>query len=399
MKNENKELDKFIHDPKYRNRILNKIRSDSLNQFKREEKELSKKVVALRNERLKVSKRIEKSRWERIASSSLYVNMTEGKIQIGNSQYLFSSIKGATLDIQTGSRYVTKDNSKSKKHVSVGGAIIGGAVAGPVGAAIGGSSLGKTTTKGSSITEEIPTCTRMAVAVDIDGFCVQIPIISSSVDLSGYSYQSSYNRAESIISKLMELSHTPVPESFTPICEMPEILKISDELSKKEFELSDKRKEGPKFSIPNIYRTEESSSMTDQEYLEFLKKMDVKRENDTKEEEEARKAEAKRKREESIEHTKEYVSNIDFKKAAKNTTNIIFSIIFWLLSLFSAFMSFGCIILGSIVSFLFYLSGTIIINPLFHKFLRKRNSKMKIWVFVVLYFVVFIIGAMFFPSA
>lgn len=121
---EEKEKIKFENDPKYREKVIAKVHKeqDALynKRIKQAENERDSLVVA----RTQEINRIVNDRWENIANGKLMVNRTEGKIRISNSESLFSSIRGASVNMQPGVRVVTTEQSKSKKHTSIGGAIV-----------------------------------------------------------------------------------------------------------------------------------------------------------------------------------------------------------------------------------------------------------------------------------
>ncbi len=62
---------------------------------------------ALSKKRTREITRIANDRWESLAGGSIGVNRTEGKIQINNTTVLFSSIRGAEMNMMTGCRVVT----------------------------------------------------------------------------------------------------------------------------------------------------------------------------------------------------------------------------------------------------------------------------------------------------
>lgn len=96
----------------------------------------------------------------------------------------------------------------------MGWAVAGGVVAGPVGAVVAGTTLGKTKTKGSSVSNQIPTCDHLGVFVTIDGFVQEVVFISSPVDQTSPAFSRAQRDAQNLIAQLSVLSRTPVPESF-----------------------------------------------------------------------------------------------------------------------------------------------------------------------------------------
>ncbi|MGB4659761.1 MAG: hypothetical protein WBI07_11300 [Mobilitalea sp.] len=115
MTGNEKELNKFIMNLEYREKVIKRVHKEQdtlyYNRIKQLENE-SDKLIKLRTHEIS---RITNSRWEKIARGKLLVNHTEGKIKINQTDTLFSSIKGAELNIQTSYRVVTHETSKSKK--------------------------------------------------------------------------------------------------------------------------------------------------------------------------------------------------------------------------------------------------------------------------------------------
>ena len=149
--NEEKELMKFISNPTYREKTIMKIHKERDAQYNHNVKAVENDINKLTKERTNEITRIANARWEIIANGKFAINRTEGKAKINQTDVLFSSIKGAEMNAQQGFRVITTDNSKTKKHASVGGALVGGALFGPIGAMAGGVGLGKTKTKGSCV--------------------------------------------------------------------------------------------------------------------------------------------------------------------------------------------------------------------------------------------------------
>ena len=277
LANGEKELNKFMLDLKYREKVLLQIRKNEDRKYQKRIKDIEKEKDDFLKTRQSKIRNIEYSRWESLAYGKIKINKTEGKIIIENQMFLFSSVKGAEINIQTGFRMETREKLNSKKHPSIGGAIVGGAFAGPVGAVVGGVGFGKTKTKGKTVSNSIPTCTHIGVIVNIDGFPLEVTLISSQIDKNSTRYSSTVNEAQEIISKLRLISKTPVPQKFIRVEEEQaikdidkKIEEINDKLS---FAISDK----PTYSRPLIYKPEEYSNMSDQEYLEYLAEEDEKR--------------------------------------------------------------------------------------------------------------------------
>lgn len=113
MANEERELYKFVNDPKYRDKVIAKIHKNDDNAYNKRIKQIEKERDVLSKSRTKEIIRIANARWEKLADGKIMVNRTEGKIQINNSIALFSSIQGAELNMMVGSRIVTTENTQT----------------------------------------------------------------------------------------------------------------------------------------------------------------------------------------------------------------------------------------------------------------------------------------------
>lgn len=355
MGKEDKELSRFILEPKYREKVISKIRKKEDKQYKNNIKLIESEKQKLLKLKQKEISRIEDSRWEVLAGGQLKINRAEGKIKVNDSEVLFSSIQGAEVNIQNGFRTETKDNSKSKKHTSIGGAIVGGVVAGPVGAVVGGVGLGKTKTKGSSVSNQIPTCVHMGILISIDGFTTEITILSSQVDQSSFRYSSAYNEAQNLVSKLRMISQIPVPKAFIRVDEEETVKNIDKQIQETNQKLEHAIEAKPTYRLPIMYRTEEQRFMSDEEYLKYLQEEDVKRENS--------KVYNKKKQRES---TFEEDGRLKIKKKEKiqNTKNtsasIIKKVILWAMTVFCLFIAIPSIC-GALQGILGILSGIIML--------------------------------------
>ena len=279
MTKEEKELSRFVADPKYREKMLEKSK-------KEEDKQYQNNVKMAQNERDRLIYirqqeiyRIENSRWEVYANGQLRINWTEGCVLVNNNRVLFSSVRGAQLNLQDGFRTETTETSTTKKNPSIGGAIAGGIIGGKTGAVIGGAGLNKARTTTNSYTNSIPICNHMGVVIDVDGFKQEVIIINSQVDQSSKIYMSAYNEAQHIIMRLREVSRTPVPQSFIPANEMQSVKDIEKQIDIANEKLNFAINRRPQYKIPPKYRTIDQSYMTDEEYLNYLREEDMKRSN------------------------------------------------------------------------------------------------------------------------
>lgn len=314
----------------------------------------------------------------------------------------------------SGFRVVTKENShsKSKKHASLGGALAGSILMGPAGTVIGGVGLGKTKTKttGKSVTNQIPTCMHLGVLVNIDGFTSEIVLISSQVDQSGLIFNRAQSDAQTLISQLGALAHTPVPTSFLKPEEEMSVKAIDDQISNKREEVETAIADRPVYTLPAMYRTEEQKEMSDEEYLQYLESTDNQRVEERhankiafKQEQAERKAVERQrrldKREMRRNQKEQNRDNVNHTEMTKRVLVIIYNIIFWILSVFyvlSALISFTS--LGVLSGILFLLTA-LLINPKVDEVISDRVIKIPKWAIVVIMIVGFFAGVLTFPSA
>ena len=237
---------------KYLEKVSNKV-------HKERDREYSNNVASAENrlkllERAKQNEidRLENSRWQNCGVNGFSYNLIEGKIKIGNSTYLFSEIKGAEIVKEDSFRMITTQTAKSKKHMSLGKAVVGGALLGPLGA-VAGSTMGKTTTTGKAVSNSIPTCNHIGVKVDINGFSSEIVVLSTTIDQSNALYNNSLNKAQTIVDKLRELASTPVPKSFKKVEEEDSVLSYDSQIEEAEKELEKAKNNKPNYDIPESY--------------------------------------------------------------------------------------------------------------------------------------------------
>lgn len=414
MANEEKELFKFVNEPKYRDKVIAKIHKNEDAAYDKRIKQIEQERDRLSKEKTKEITRIANSRWEKLAGGKVLVNRTEGKVQVNNTTVSFSSIKGAELNMMTGSRIVTTENTKtkSKKHASLGGAVVGGLVAGSIGAVAGGFVLGKTTgkTTGTTVSNQIPTCVHLGVMVNIDGFVSEIVLISNSVDQSSAIYTKAQSEAQNIIAQLGVLAKTPVPTSYLKPEEESSVKAIENNINSKQIELQMAIADKPQYAIPNMYRTEEQKDMSDEEYLKYLYETDIQRMTEREanevafkqEQAERKAAEKNRKAEERAIKKHQIAQNIadaDYVGTAKKAGSVIYKIVFWIISLFMLLMALVAFASSGIVSGIVFSIVALVVNPLLDGIIANNYFKIPIWVIIVVLIVGFLVGVITFPSA
>ena len=413
MANEERELYKFVNDSKYRDKVIAKIHKNDDNAYNKRIKQIEKERDVLSKSRTKEIIRIANARWEKLADGKIMVNRTEGKIQINNSIALFSSIQGAELNMMVGSRIVTTENTQttSKKHASLGGAVAGGLILGPVGAVVGGVGLGKTKgkTTGTTVSNQIPTCTHLGVMVNIDGFVSEVILIANQVDQSSFSFSKAQSDAQNIIAQLGVLSKTPVPTQFLKPEEESSVRAIDSQINNKQMELQQAISDKPTYTIPAMYRTNEQSGMSDEEYLQYLYNTDAqrtaKRTADEaafkKEQAERKAAEKAKKAERRIVRRHQRAQNMadaDYAGKIKKVGLVIYKIIFWAFSIFMLFFTIVSFSSSGILSGILFVITAVMINPFAEELIGKKVFSIPKWGAIVILIVGFFAGVLTFPQ-
>lgn len=245
---------------KYINKVETKIHKDRDKQYDSNVKNAQNKLKNLQDGKKNEINRIARSRWKLIGDNFSY-NMTEGKININGQLYIFSDIKGAEIKTNDGFRTITNTtgtyNQKARKNASLGGAVAGGLILGPVGAVVGGSTLGKTTTKGKNnqvtTSNEIPVCHHIGIDVNIKGFNTEIVLLSNTIDQSSSKYSNTINDAQRIVDTLRTLSTTPVPQKWLKPEEEQSVLEYDPQIEKAAKELQETIEDKPNYDIPERY--------------------------------------------------------------------------------------------------------------------------------------------------
>ncbi|MDY5180486.1 hypothetical protein [Butyribacter sp.] len=403
MANTDKELFKFVNDPKYREKVINRI-------HKEEDHEYAKRVKTVKNERDKIIKarndeikRIENSRWEKYADGKLEVNRTEGKAKINGTECLFSSIKGASLNMMSGARIVTTEqsHSKSKKHASIGGAVVGGMILGPVGAVAGGVGLGKTKTKtsGSTVSNQIPTCIHLGVTVNIDGFISEIVLISSQVDQASIAFNKAQSEAQALIAQLGCLAHTQVPTSFLRPDEEMSVKNIDVQIANKQKEVEIVIENRPTYALPLVYRMPQQQKMSDAEYLQYLSATDEQRAAQRIANEVAFKQEQKEKKAVRRYQREQNRKNTVYAGNRKKVGTIIYSIAFWIFSIFDLLFALTSFSSTGVTSGMIFLITAALINPKIDDLVSENLFKIPKWIIFIVMIVGFFAGVLTFPDA
>ena len=393
---EEKELFKFVTDPIYREKAINRTRKEQDERYWSNVKCAEAEVTQLMQARNSEINRITTGRWENAANGKLWVNRTEGKIRTDEFVASFSSIKGAQINCQQGYKIITTDNSKSKKHVSVGGAHVGGALLGPVGAVAGGVGLGKTKTKGQSVTNQIPMCTHLGVSVNIDGFVSEIVLLDREVLQASAYFRQAYSLAQQIVGQLGTLAKVPVPTHYLRPEEEISVKIIDEQIEAKQKQLQAIAANRPTYKLPLMYRTEEQKSMTDGEYLTYLKENDNRRQSELAQNQTFKKQQQAQYKELKRKERRERLAG--FKDKSKRAS-IAVDILFWGASVIMLLLALvGFATDGMEASGMIFLLTAVFVNPLVYKELNKKKASYKRWVCLVILLGGFFLGIMMMPT-
>ncbi len=393
----NKELTKFLSDPKYRKRVVERIHKDEDKAYNKRIKEIEDQKNRQIKERTAELVRLEKSRWQDIGGN-VFVNKTEGKVRINNSEVLFSDIKGAEMNIVYGSRIITTSNekTKTKKHASLGGALVGGLAFGAAGAVVGGVGLAKTKgkTTGKTISNQIPTCLHLGVNVNLNGFVSEVVLLSHQVDQSGIEFIKAQSSAQNLISQLGTLANMPVPETYIRVEDEPSVKSIENRISETERNLKIAIEKRPVYAIPNLYRTEEQKEMTDAQYLKYLSNTDTERAQEysrIKEEEKQRRNEERAKK---WAEWKESIMALDYVDSVKRAGSILGNVFLWCISTIICLFAITEFSQKEIGSGVLVLFSAIIFCPIGKRMLKEKVKILPYWLCVVIAVVCFFAALM-----
>ncbi len=350
-----RELTLFVNDPTYRQEVITRVHKERDRDYERRIRTLRSDREGLISDRSKMISRINNERWEQLFKGKLCVNKTEGKIKINNAIVSYSDIRGAELNIQMMYRVVTEDTSKTKKNASLGGAVLGGVVTGnALGAMVGAVGLGKQTTRGTSVQNQIPICAHLGVLVNINGFVSEISILSNQVELSSDDYIRAESEAQGIISTLVQYANTPVPFSFLRIEDDPRVREYDEKIVRKDQDIQFAIFDKPTYDIPAMYRTEEQKYMTDADYLEYLAKEDAIR-GDTK-------------------------NNL---VTSRRILHIVGDVFGWIISVIIFNIALLAAVCQFIPSTMVFIGAAISSNPLIYKLIKTKWYFASRWIFVL----------------
>ncbi len=386
--NPEKELTKFVNDSKYRDKVIANLHKNMDRAYEDRIKAIRRQGEQLCQARVNEIQRIARSRWQVYASGNLLVNQTEGKIKVNGSDFYFTSIKGAEINQLDGYRTVTTEKGKTKKHGSLGGAVVGGVLLGPAGAVVGGVGLGKKEHITTSETNQIPTCNHLGVLVNLDGFTSEVALISAPVDQSSKEFFQAQHDAQTLIGLLNRLSTTPVPETFLLPEQEASVKNLENQITEAQKKLQLAIEDKPVYALPPVYRTEEQKDLSDEEYLQYLKDTDEQRATEKAERESAEKEErAAAKAARKANYT-----------GTKSVGDIIYAVIFWILSVATVLLAVTCFVSNAIASGVLFLVTGILINPLLEDLFSKNVTPIPKWVAAIIFIVGVIAAVLTFPA-
>lgn len=143
----------------------------------------------------------EQQKWTIVSKNILEVNSTDNRVKLCGCVYDFKDIINCDLVNESGEEIVTQTTGVNRRKISLGKALIGGAVFGPAGAIIGGIA-GKTKINQKSVTTTSPVCSKLQIIVtvtDLKSPIVNLNFINSNV----YKNSNEYNKAFESATKVM----------------------------------------------------------------------------------------------------------------------------------------------------------------------------------------------------
>ncbi len=132
--------------------------------------------------------------WEIIELNKFSLNENKKMLKINNNEYKFKDIIGCeVLENET-----SIINTVSQKKVSLGKAVIGGALIGPAGAIIGGNA-GKTNSKST----QSSTCSSLKIKINLNNLsnpCEFIEFLKFPVNKENHFYKEAFEKVQKIVS-------------------------------------------------------------------------------------------------------------------------------------------------------------------------------------------------------
>ncbi|MBQ6164682.1 MAG: SdpI family protein [Clostridia bacterium] len=245
---------RFESDPVFHDKVIRSVKSKADGDYRSRVHDAESQVKKLKNKRSSQLAYLEELRWDKGIHKKFAVNMTEGKIKInGWKEALFSQISGFDLNLQTYKKTEGKADIKGKRHLSAGGAVLGGMIGGGTGAVVGALGMGKKSYKGVLTLTTSTVCSHLGVYIGIAGELDEIVLISSDTECGSNTWQKEADTALQILEKLKVLCQTPVPE-FIPSLEEDESIRALDvEIASAEEALEREKARLPVYQLPEKY--------------------------------------------------------------------------------------------------------------------------------------------------
>ncbi len=245
---------RFESDPMFHDKVIRSVKAKADGDYRSRVHEAESRVKELNRKRSYQLSFLEDQRWNKEIHKKFAVNMTEGKIRINSSaEALFSQIRGFDLNLQTYKKTEGKADLKGKRHLSAGGAALGGLVGGGAGAVVGALGMGKKSYKGVLTLTTTTVCSHLGVYISIDGELHEIVLLSSDKECGSSDYQKAANTALAILDELQVLCKTPVPD-FVPSLEDDESIRALDaKIASAEEALEREKDRRPVYQLPEKY--------------------------------------------------------------------------------------------------------------------------------------------------
>ena len=368
--NEQQQINYFRNDPVFREREIKKIHAKIDKEHNRQLSDLKKEMSSLPQQKQQEIARRKKFRINSYANGRVQTNRVEGYILIDNVRYKFADIQGARIE-SSFDTYVseTKSTGKTKKKVSLGGAVVGGMLAGPVGAAAGAAMMGGSKYKGDTQAAKVETVEHYTVLINVRGF--ETAIAATSAD-----------DAQRMVDELRRVSQMPQPTKIIPVEEEEAVKAFDVKWTNLQQKIKLMENTPIEYSL-GFYKPQEFSEMTDQEYLVFLEDKDKEREA----EKEANKTEKEKERDRRREERKENVSKFRGK-----IPNILFVLLRICLISFFAVLAIGSYQLTDYYSTLLIILCIILTPRFVRNRLEEKFSSVPSWGFKVLIVVLFVLS-------
>ena len=211
---------KFEYDPVFRNKIESKVRKDADDAYERRIKNCQANLADLEDKRAAEIQRLTDARWEAVGDTGVKFNMTEGKVLVNGTEYLFTAIISAELNKEDSYRLVAGKATKENPDPD---------------------------------SVRVETCNHVGVMVNIGGYQSEVVLLKTTADQTDKVYTKAMNNASEVIKKLRYLATVPVPESFLPVEDEASVIAIDEKIIEATRELDAAKADKPTYDIPSQY--------------------------------------------------------------------------------------------------------------------------------------------------